>query len=135
MAAAIVLTTEGFEETIARLQASAKYISDRIQKPIEVLEKIRGEMQRDAPFDSGALRQSIRRLALLGNVSRGEFGGEIRAGVQLPKPYAIYQEFGTGKMRASPYFYSAITPGMEELAREYADAVEDIVQYLAGGLA
>lgn len=129
----IQLDTEGFEEAIARLQASADYITQRIKGPIEVLEKVRGNVIRSAPTDTGALAGSVRRLALNSNVSRGEIGGEIRAGVKLPRPYDHFQEYGTAKMRAQPFFWPSIDSGKEEIATEYGRAVEDIVQFLAGG--
>jgi len=116
---------EGTAKLRARFKAVPQKIIDEVARALEVeAAKIVGDMKRLVPVDSGALRESIGWTwgdAPKGSISVGKVKGRkfdqvsitIYAGTRdkgLGKGdafYARFQEFGTVKMAANPFFYPA----------------------------
>lgn len=109
----------------ARFEAVPQKIRDALAKQLELeAAKVVADMKRLVPVDTGALRDSINWTwgdAPAGSLSIGKVRGRefgkisitIYAGTRdkslgdADAFYARFQEFGTVKMTASPFFYPA----------------------------
>lgn len=116
---------QGAERLRARFKAVPQKVIDEVAKVIEAqAEKIVADMKRLVPVDTGALRDSIGWTwgdAPKGSISVGKVRGKsfdqaaitIYAGTRdkslgsADAFYARFQEFGTVKMPANPFFYPA----------------------------
>ena len=116
---------EGTERLRARFKAVPQKIIDEVARVLEVeAAKIVADMKRLVPVDTGALRDSIGWTwgdAPKGSISVGKVRGKsfdqvaitIYAGTRdkslgnADAFYARFQEFGTVKMPANPFFYPA----------------------------
>lgn len=101
----IEVRSNRFPEIIAGMRAKAEAAVARAVQDAETLAKV------NAPVDTGALRNSI-----MGEADGLE--GAIYTGIE----YSVYQEFGTYKMPAHPFF----TPAIEGVAGQFARDMQDI---------
>lgn len=116
---------EGADRLHARFKAVPQKIRDEVAKALEAeAAKIVADMKRLVPVDTGALRESIGWTwgdAPKGAISVGKVRGRafeqiaitIYAGTRdkslgnADAFYVRFQEFGTVKMAANPFFYPA----------------------------
>lgn len=100
---------------------------DRIAKALDmktaqavnrIAYEVEGEAKQRAPVDTGALRNS-------GDTDAAT-EQEPTAIVSFGVEYAVYQEFGTSRMAAQPYF----TPAIEHVQQKYNSgaAFEELVK-------
>ena len=96
---------EGLEAAIEAFNSYAESTTERLSQGIaEGCMIVEGEAIAEAPEDTGALRESIHSQM---NGLTGTVGTNIE--------YAIYQEFGTYKMRAHPFLVPALKSKKEEV--------------------
>lgn len=95
-----------------------------LQEKCEAILSIWGMMcsryaQLNAPVDTGNLRNSIDYKVNLSDASV-EIGSNVE--------YAIYQEFGTSRMRASNHGRGYLRPAVNDHIQEYHDIAERILR-------
>lgn len=75
---------------------------------------IQNEAKQRAPYKTGTLRRSI----------HTEMRSKAQAVVGTDVEYAVYQEFGTSKMKAHPY----LRPALDEKQQEVLDKINNIIK-------
>jgi HK97 gp10 family phage protein len=80
-----------------------------------VSEIIKNEAQRNAPFRTGALKRSGYHEKI--ETLTHEIGFRVF--------YAIYQEFGTSKMRGHPFLRPAVYKYQDQIIKEFNDAIDE----------
>lgn len=142
------MTVEGLDKLRARFRALPKALQESARKTLEEnAEEIVGMMRRLAPVESGALRNSINwtwGAAPAGSMTVGkvaesedsEISITIYAGTrdkslgESDAYYARFQEFGTRKMAANPFFFPSVRAhkarGRARLIRNAKKAAKDI---------
>ena len=78
-----------------------------------------------APVDTGMLRDSVSTKPLNGDWKSG-------AVVFTPVEYAMYQEFGTVKMRAQPFMRPAFDENKTRIEQDVAKFIQDSLRIIAG---
>lgn len=83
-------------------------------------QKVQRSAKHNAPVDTGYLKRSIYR-------DTTKRGSEVVGRVYAVAEYAIYQEFGTVKMRANPFLF----PALDEHRKDIQNGLKD---YLSNNL-
>jgi HK97 gp10 family phage protein len=108
MASYVKLDTRKLDELIRQARPQAG----------EVVEKygwqIAGEAAKNAPVDTGALRNSI--------TSESHMEGDLTFIAQDGVEYGIFQELGTSKMPAQPF----LIPALEAWRNRFLDAFREL---------
>lgn len=98
----------------AMLDDYAKRIKNGLPKGVALAGKeVEGEARAKAPVDTGRLRESI-------TSSPDGLSCEVGTNVE----YAIYQEFGTYKMKAHPFLIPALKDKSEEVKQIIKDSIK-----------
>lgn len=103
----IKINISGSDAAEAKLMAFANSIVPKVSEAVAqggLL--VEGEAKALAPVDTGALRDSI---------TSQPAGMQCDIGTNIE--YAIYQEFGTYKMRAQPFLVPALVNKSDEIVR------------------
>lgn len=94
-----------------------KMIDEAADKAGEIVERyiflIAGDAAKNAPVDTGALRNSI--VSESGMVDK--LNGVVQDGVE----YGIFQELGTGQMAAQPFMIPAVERHAKDFLNSFAE--------------
>ena len=108
---------------VRKLQQAITDFEGRIDKEtIKVLQtaakRVRKRQKELAPVDDGDLKRSI-----TFQIKGARWRRVAEIGPKLKKPYPMYQEYGTARMRANPY----VQPSIAGEAERLADGLDGIV--------
>jgi HK97 gp10 family phage protein len=81
-------------------------------------EKVQGDATKLSPVDTGQLRASIQLKPILGRYRNGAI-------VSTNKEYAIYQEFGTYKMKAQSFMRPAFDKNAKPIREAIVKAIKE----------
>ena len=111
---------EGMQELLNRLEEMGKegkkIENAALKKAGEVLQE---EIQKEAPTDSGNLKDNIE----VGKIKKNKEGSYVQVGTNDKSWYGKFVEFGTTKMSANPFMSRAYQSKKEEIQETIADEV------------
>lgn len=111
----------GLAELTANINALNAQLTDVLPDIVmQAAEIVEAEIAARAPVDSGALVRSLNAKADRRKQSSSVTVQIDRSGPDGTEYYAIFQEFGTSKMQANPFF----RPGVEASRTKVADLME-----------
>lgn len=110
---------KGLKELIAVLDKIPKELDTNVESVLEVnAQDIEIDAKRNAPLDTGKLRQSIKAT----KTKDKEY--TIKANSTGLAPYAPFVEYGTRFQRAQPFLFPAFFKGRAK----FTDDLEDLLQ-------
>lgn len=122
------MATEGFEKAERQLLAFDRGARSSLPRAAAAGAKvIKEEVKRRAPRDQGDLADSVEDEALEGGNGRAEHV------VLVGEFYGVFQEYGTKKMAAQPFFRPAIDAKKQEAAETMRRHILGAIQAEMGG--
>jgi len=110
---------KGNKELIAILKKIPKEMQKDVEAVLEAnAQEIESEAKRNAPVDTGKLKQSIK------SVKIEKLTFTIRANDTGLAPYAPFVEFGTRFQKAQPYLYPAFFKGRNQFINDLEDLMD-----------
>ena len=136
---------QGLDTRKAKMRRFPVEVQDEIRRAMEKsADEIVGMMKRLAPVESGTLRASIgwtwgdapTGSFTLGEVREGKRAGNLRITIYAGSEaayYARWQEFGTRKMAANPFFFTSYRALRDRVRGRTRRAVNKAAKKVAAG--